>query len=355
MPVQSSLPSDNTHLTVQEREDMIEDYAGVVDAQVAKRSIMRQFVKMNMIKGTDTKTVRRMGDSTLQGISDAQAGQEMQSTPRNFDRAQVTVDTIVLARDSRALLNEFQTDFNAKAEIGTDHGKTISKFFDTALLSMGVKTALSMVTAGVADGHIRGNQGRDLGDAFKSGNAIELAAAGDELDPDALYSIFENIIVDMEENDVDTDETALFLRPKQYAVLMNNDKLINREFSKDNGDFADGTLKTLNGVPLVKTARLADPNIDLSIMSTDIGGGLAAGPNYVPTDFELGCVGLVLHPDSLLGGETIPLTSNVHYNDLRLSWFIDSYLSFGAAPRRPDHTGAAFIYSATADVDNIDP
>lgn len=341
MPVQSSLPTDNTHLSDFDRDDMIEQYGGVVDAQIAKRSIMRQFVELHTIRGSDTKTVRRMGDSTLQGINDSAAGQEMQATPRNFDRAQVTVDTIILARDSRALLNEFQTDFSARREIGIDHGKTIAKFFDAALLSMGVKAALSNVTSGVADALIKGNQGRDLGDAFKSGYHTEAAQAGDEMDPDALYALFEKVIVDMQEDDVDTDETALFLRPRQYAVLMNNDKLIDRDFSQDNGDYADGVIKTLMGVPLVSTARLADTNIDLSILSD--------GAEYVPTGIETSCVGLIMHPNSLLGGETIPLTSNVHYNDLRLSWFIDSYLAFGAAPRRPDQTGAVFAFDSVND------
>jgi hypothetical protein len=338
MTTQSSLPGDNTHLSDFDRADMIEQYGGIVDAQIAKRSIMRKFVEMHAIRGTDTKTVRRMGDSTLQGINDAAAGQEMSSTPRNFDRAQVTVDTIILARDSRALLNEFQTDFSARREIGIDHGKTVAKFFDAALLSMGVKAALSNVTAGVADAAIKGNQGRDLGDAFKSGKHVELAGAGDELDPNALYAAFESIIVEMQENDVDTDETALFVRPRQHAVLLNNDKLMDRDFSSDNGDFADGTIKTIMGVPIVSTSRLGDTNIDLSILSD--------GSEYVPTGIETSVTGLIMHPNSLLGGETIPLTSNVHYNDLRLSWFIDTYLAFGAAPRRADQTGAVFSLDA---------
>lgn len=338
MPVQTSLPSDNTHLSDFERADMIEDYAGVVDAQIAKKSVMRQFVSMHTIRGTDTKTVRRMGDTTLQGINDAATGQEMQSTPRNFDRAQVTVDTIILARDSRPLLNEFQTDFNARAEIGMDHGKEIGKFFDAALLSMGVKASLSNVTAGVADAAIKGTQSRNLGDAFKSGKHTELATAGDELDPDALYAAFESVIVEMQENDVDTDETALFVRPRQHAVLLNNDKLVDRDFSMDNGDYADGTIKTIMGVPIVSTARLADTSMDLSILSD--------GSEYVPSGIEVNAVGLIMHPNSLLGGETIPITSNVHYNDLRLSWFIDSYLAFGASPRRPDQTGAVFAFDA---------
>jgi len=336
MSTESALPQNNTHLSDFDRADMIEQYAGVVDAQIAKKSMMRQFVPMHSIRGTDTKTVRRMGDTVLKGITDTEAGQEMSADPRNFDRAQVTVDTIILARDVRALLNEFQTDFSARAEIGKDHGKEIGKFFDAAMLSMGIKAALSNVTAGAADSAIKGNQGRDLGDAFKSGKHVELAAGGDEADPDKYYTALESVIVEMQENDVDTDEMALWVRPTQAAVLMNNDKLVNREFSRDNGDFADGTIKTVMGVPIMPTARLADPNIDLSILSD--------GSEYVLSGIETSCIGLIMHPNSVLGAETIPLTSNVFYSDLRLSWYIDSYLAFGAAPRRPDQTGAVFTF-----------
>lgn len=339
MAVQQHLPSSPDHLSNFDREDMIEDYAGAVDTQIAKKSIMRQFVSMPLLTGTDTRTVRRMGDTTLQGIRDAEAGQEMEATPRNFDRAQVVVDTIILARDARAKLNEIQTDFNARAEIGRDHGKQIAKFFDSALLSMGVKSALSRVTAGVADSAIRGNQGRDLGDAFKSGYATDLLAVGDESDPDALYTAIEKIIVEMQENDTDTDEMGLFLRPREAAVLLNHDKLLDRDFSRDNGDFADGTLKTVHGVPVIATNRLADARIDLSILGNN--------NEYVPTARELRAKALILHPNSLIGAEAIPLTSNIHYNDLRLAWYIDSYLSFGAAPRRPDQTGAVFARAAT--------
>ena len=338
MTVQTSLPSSSAHLSGFDRDDMIEQYAGVVDAQIAKSSIMRKFVDMQSIRGTDTKTVRRMGDTVLQGIRDDEAGQEITALPRKFDRAQVTVDTIIAARDSRGLLNEFQTDFSARREIGIDHGKTIAKFFDAALLSMGVKTALSKVTAGVPDAAIQGSHRRNLGDAFKSGHRTELTTAQDELDPDALYTAFEKVIVEMQENDIDTDETALFVRPRQHAVLLNNDKLINRKFSLNNGDFAEGVVKTIMNVPVVSTARLADAGIDLSILSRH--------KEYVPSDYELTCVGLIMHPNSLLGGETIPLTSDVHYEKTRFSWFIDSYLAFGAAPRRPDCTGAVFKLSS---------
>lgn len=339
MGTQAHLPANSDHASQFSRDDMIEEYGGMVDAQIAKKSIMRQFIDMPLLTGTDTRTVRRMADTSLQVITDERAGTEMEADRVNFDRAQVTVDTVVMARAVRTLLNEVQTDFGARQRIAQDHGKTIAKFFDASLLNMGIKTALTTVTSGVADAAIKGNQGRDLGKAFRSGKTVNLGAPNAELDPDALYAGFEALVVELQENDVDTDEMALFLRPRQHAVLFNHDKLISRDFSRDNGDFAEGKIKTIMGVPLVSTNRLADASINASSELSDLSAPVG---QYVLTAAQLTCQGLILHPDSLLAAEAIPLSSNIWFDDLRKAWYIDSWLSYGASSRRGDQTAALF-------------
>ena len=41
--------------------------------------------------------------------------------------------------------------------------------------------------------------------------------------------------------------------PDQYYQLANVDKLVNRDFSRDNGDFGKGTVLSIGGVPIVKS------------------------------------------------------------------------------------------------------
>lgn len=341
MAAVTSLPGDSSHLTVQERVEMIESFAGLVDAEMIAQSHMRAWVDMPMLTDTDTRTVRRMGDSTLQNVNDQNSGMEMEATPRNTDRAQVTVDNMIFAREALPLINKFQSDIEFQARIAASQTKAMGKLFDAAMLSMGVKSALSTVTNGVADAQIKGNLGRDLGDAFKSGKRTELAADGADEDPDALYAAIESIIVNMEEEEVDIEQCGLFLRPTQYRVLLNNDKLINRDFSMDNGDFANGTLKTVLGVPIIKTTRLANTQVDYSLLN--------GAHDYTPTGIETSAVALVLHPETLLGAETIPLTSDVFYNNMRHSWYVDSYIMFAAATRRADQAGVVFAYDAAND------
>lgn len=309
-------PIDSTDLSDLSRSEMIEHYAGVVDVQFAKASIMRKFVRVQPVRGTDTLINRRMGRTKLAALVD---GVRADAQKTNFGRVSVTVDTTILARDRRSMLNEFQTDFNARGELGEDHGKEIGKFFDEALLIQSVKGAEQAAPVSP-----------DYNSAFGAGQFLSMASAGDDLDPDLLYAKIALIITNQQENDIDTDSSAIFLRPTHYDVLLNNDKLVDRDFSSGNGDFANGTVKTIKGVPLVMTARI--PNAAIANHK------LGSAYNWSATEAKT--VAIVTNPMSLLVGETIPLTSDVFFDKIEKAWFIDSFIAFGASPRRADVSGA---------------
>lgn len=313
-----NIPTDSTHLSDQDRADLIEEFGGMVDSQFAKSSIMRRFVPVQSIHGTDTKIVRRAGKTTLQKVTD---GVRPAANKTGYGKAAVTVDTLVLSRDNQALLNSFQADFSVRAELAKDQGKELGKFFDEAFLIQGIKSAALAAPA-------------DLNGAFGAGKSQTMAAAGDELDPDLFYAKIAAIVVAMQEEDIDTDECAIFVSPTQEDVLLNHDKLISRDFSTENGDFADGKIMTVKGVPIVKTARIPKAAIPAHFLSNADNGNA-----YNVTAAEAKAKAVILHPQSLLAGETIPLQSKIHYSDVELQWFVDSYMSFGVSNRRPDVCG----------------
>ena len=309
----AGLPQDSTHLSDLARSEMIEHYGGTVDAQFAKASIMRKFVRVQPVLGTDTLINRRVGRTVLQKLTD---GVRPDAVKTPFGRVGVTVDTTIIARDNRSQLNEFQTDFNARAEIAQDHGKEIGKFFDQALIIQAMKGAAQAAPAG-------------LNNAIGPGLVKTMTAAGNDLDPDLLYAQIAQIITEQQEQDIDTDQSVIFVRPTYFDVLLNNDKLVDRNFSASNGDFADGKVKTIKGVPIVQTARIPTAAIPDHKL----------GSAYNITATEAKVVAIVTHPQSLLVGETIPLTSDVWFDKKERQWFIDSFIAFGASPRRPDVSG----------------
>lgn len=313
-----SYGSDSVNLSDVTTELLIEQYGGEVESQFAKASIMREFVKIRAVRNTDTITNNRVGRTTLQKLV---PGARPDAVATAFGKVQLTVDTVILSRDSRSMLNEFQSHFDARMELAQDHGKEIGKFFDQAFIILAIKGAGQSAPTG-------------LNGAFGAGKSTTLASAGDELDPDKLYTAIAGIITTMEEEDIDVSDLLIFVRPKQFEVLKNNNKLLSRDYSAGNGDFAKGLLWDLNGARIVKTARIPNAAITGHLLSNANNGNI-----YDVSSTEAKAVAVILHPKSLLAGETIPLTSDVWFNKEEKLWFIDSFLSFAVTVNRPDVCG----------------
>ena len=305
----------------------VEEYGGEVESQIIKTSIMKQFVSLKPVRGTDTITNDRIGTTSLQAVT---PGVRPEPGVAEFDNVSVKVDTIILARNNVHLLDDFQAHYDVRAELGMDHGKIIGRYFDEAMLIQGVKSAAIVKGDGTA-GTTR------LPDGWKGGTQVTLTVAGDELDPDKLERGIEDMCQSKEEDDVDLDGAVIFMAPAQYYTLLRNDKLISQDFSVGNGNYASGTVLKSCGVPIIKTNRLVQAAASGHYLSN-------AGNNnaYDVSAAEAKVVVLMLQPKALLAGETIPLTSKVYYSDIELQWFIDSYLAFGATPNRAEHAGIIY-------------
>jgi hypothetical protein len=303
----------------------IDEYGGEVEGTMAKKSFMRQYVNIKPVRGTDTITNDRVGAASLQKVT---PGVRPEGTPSQFDNVSVKVDTIVLARNNVALLDDFQSHFSTRMELGQEHGKTIAKFFDEAFIIQAIKCAL------------RDNTGLPTG--WAGGTRVELAAATNELDPTLLQRGIEDVCQGIEEKDVDLDGAVILVRPAQYYALLRNDRLISADFSLGNGNYSKGMVLMSNGIPIVKTNRIPVAAITGHFLS-NTGNSNA----YDITDGdETDAVAVVMLPKALLAGETIPLTSDVYYEKSELQWFIDSYLAFAVTPNRPDNCGVLLKYRA---------
>lgn len=326
----TGLPTDSAHLSDVSAEEMLDQYGGEVESQFAKDSIMRAYAKIRPVRGTDTIVNNRVGRTTLKALT-AGVRPDADSTP--FGKVALTVDTVVLARDNRAMLNEFQTHFDARMELAQDHGKELGKFFDQAFIIMGIKG--SKAAAPVLGDGTASKQ------SIGAGRNVSLAAALDEQDPDKLYRKIADIIVAMEEDEIDVSELVVFVRPTEFDVLLDNNKLMRDEYSSGNGDFAKGEIWRIKGARIVKTARIPRAAIENHFLSN-----AANSMAYDVSAAEAGAVAVILHPKSLMAGETIPLTSDIWFDKIEKQWFIDSFLAFGVTINRPDVCGAVFKYVA---------
>lgn len=323
----------------------IEQYGGEVEHRIVKESFMRQFFKFKSVRNTDTITNDRIGFTALQKV--ARGVRPTDSSP-TFDNISVKVDTLVLARTNQFLLDDFLAHISVRKEVGMEHGKTIGKFFDEAFIVQGIKAAqiTNVEPGGKKHGGWEGvskydNIERTAPEGFQGATPIMLAAANDELDPDKLVKAIHRMCQKIEEKDVDLNGGVILVRPEQYYVLLDHDKLLDRDFSGMNGDFAQGTVLKANGIRIQTTNRFPKAS---DVGQTHFLSNAGNGNAYDVTAEDTNCIALFLQPKALLAGETIPLTSKVYYSDIELQWFIDSYLAFGVTPNRAEMAAGIFKF-----------
>ena len=311
-------------LSDMERAQMIAEYGGEVESQFAKASMMRSYVNVKSLRNTDTLLNRRVGRTSLQAVNDGNKGTSPDATNTKFGKVQVTVDTVVLARDRRTLLNELQTDFDARMELAQDHGKEMGKFFDQSFLIQCIKGSLATLTD-------------SLNGAFGNGKNSTFTGPTDHTDPTKLTAAIRGIITKFAEDDIDRSELLVWVRPTEFETLLGADKLINTRYSASNGDYAMGRIAMIEGARIVETARIPNAAITGHLLSN------AANSNaYDVSAAEAKAKAIIMHPRSLLAAETIPMTPDIWYNKEELSWYIQSIMAYGVTVNRPDLGGAVF-------------
>lgn len=322
----------------------IEEYTGVVEGTIERQSVVAPWIPRKSVKGTSTITNYAVGEATMEVLSPGvtPAGKKV-----NFNRAMVTVDTVVMARSVLPMLDVFQTVYDARAEIGKEHGKKIAKFDDQAFFIAAIKAGLSTSSPYGTSAEMPGHFG---------GNRVKFAAANDNLDPVKLYAKILELCQKFQEKDIDphAEDMALFLRPGEFYVLAQNDLLINSEYVTAAGNSVQNGLriKTL-GIPVVMTNNLptvgvANTGGEFAVASHHFLSNAGNSNFYDLTADQTKAWGVMLSPRALLAGETIPLQTKVWFDDLTKIHMIDAWESFGVGINRPEFSGLLLDSTSTA-------
>lgn len=304
----------------------LEEFTGMVESTIERKSALKGMIPIRPVKGTSVITNFAVGESTLQK---ATPGTPIDGTGTDFAKRTLTVDTVVLARAVLPLLETFQTSYDARKEIGMEHGKKIAKFTDQSFFIQAIKAALfteSTYKNGGASGKPAGHFG---------GSQQTLAAAGDALDPAKLYAAVANLFVRMEEKDVDprTDDVVIALRPAEFYTLLQNEQLIDGTYKTAEGTSIQAHLLKAYGVPVVSSTNFpAGQTITGHLLSN------ANNSNAYDGDFSK-VVACAFSPRALLAGETIPLTTDVFWDKVTKQWFVDAHMAYGVTPNRAEFAG----------------
>ncbi len=300
----------------------IAEYTGVVEQTIARKSSLQGFIPVRSVKGTSILQNFAVGQSTLQKIV---PGQTPDGTVNNFGKNTVQIDTVVLARSVFPLLDVFQTSYDARKEVGDEHGKIISKFWDKSFYIQAIKTALLTAPkhTGVAgQGHFGGSQ-------------VAFAGGTDYKDPAKVYSKLADLFTQMELKDVDprTDDVMVAVKPDMFYTLMQNEQLIRLDYKTSEGTSIETWALKTYGVPIISSNNFPGGETVAGHLLSNVSNGSAFDGDFTKVR------AVAFSPRALLAGETIPLTTKVFWDEVSKHWFVDAYLSYSVGPNRPEFAG----------------
>lgn len=293
---------------------VIPEYVGEVTGTFDRQAKFAPFVDFQSVQGTATITKEGIGESTLGVITPGQTPD--QTSNNQYAQHSLTVDTVVLARTQLPILDVFQKRYDVRTALGREHGKKISKFYDQSIVIQAAKAAaLAQSSYGALPGH-------------SGGTTVSVADFNAAKDPAILYAAISNLLAQMEEKDVDpqADGVVMGLRPDLFYALSDAEQIVNSNYVTFNGkEIVNAKILKAFDIPVISSNNVPRSNITNHLLSN------TRNSNAYNGDFSK-LVAVAFSPEALLGGETIPLTSNVFFDDVSKHWYVDSWLSYGVKP-----------------------
>ena len=172
-------------------------------------------------------------------------GNEITGSSIKHAEKTINIDDLLISSAFLSNLEEAKNHYDVRSIYTAEMGIALANTVDQNLLQLAVLGARGSATI------TGGNGGKVVTDADADTNADSLIA-----------SIFECAQA-LDEKDVPSTDRFCIVKPAVYYKLVQNDKILNRDFGGQNGVYSDGTVIKVAGVNIVKanTAVSAFANV----------------------------------------------------------------------------------------------
>ena len=227
----------------------IKVFSGEVMASFNANTIMADKTRVRNITAGKSASFAGMGRITA---SYHTPGAEIVGKKVNHGETVVSIDDLLISDSFIANIDEAKNHYEVRSEYSTQMGQALAQTFDRNLLSLAVKAARAGTSGAVTE------QG-----AAVSTNLGSVTPTIQTL-VDALYAE----AAAMDDLFLPAEDRFVIVSPATFYGLVQNDKLIDRDFNNGNGSYADGTIMKVAGMSIVKSSNLA---VDHTTTTVDFG------------------------------------------------------------------------------------
>jgi hypothetical protein len=235
----------------------------------------------------------------------------------NIEHAEkvITIDDLLIANTFISSIDEAKNHYDVRAEYSKQMGQALAQTYDRNLLSMAVKAA------------------RDPG-GLGAGIAGQGDAASEDLGTNITTTQLVTGIYDaaaaLDTANVPEDERYVIVSPATYYALVQEDKLINRDFGA-NGSYSDGTVMRVAGMTIIKSNNLVVDHTSASAFP-DFASKYAINA----TDTTKTTKALIIQKQALGTVQLMDMATEMEYDIRRQGTLAISKMAVGHGVLRPE-------------------
>jgi hypothetical protein len=235
----------------------------------------------------------------------------------------ITIDDLLIADAFIANIDEAMNNYEVRGEYSHQLGEALARTFD----KQGLRAAITAARSANAISGLPGGSTITLSAGYAaaaaSAQAVELAGA--------IYTAHQKFL----EKDVEPMGAAVFLKPAEYFLLLNNKDLFNNLYGQNSGNYINADLPHVARLPLIVTNNLPqqDDAANTTAGVTNDGGDVIyskyAG-NYSKTK------AVIATPDAAGTVKLIDLKVEDQYDIRRQGTLMVAKMAVGTGVLRPE-------------------
>ena len=213
-------------------------FSGEVMSTFNSQTVMKEKTRIRSIQNGKSAQFPAIGKTVAEYHT---AGAEILGNNIEHGEKVITIDDLLISNTFIANIDEAKNHYDVRAEYSKQMGQALAQTYDRNLLSMAIKAARdpSGLGAGVA------GQGSAASEAIGATPTTAQIVA-------AIY----DAAATLDTRNVPEAERCVIVSPTVYYALVQDDKLINRDFGA-NGSYSDGSVLNVAGMTIVKSNNLA--------------------------------------------------------------------------------------------------
>ena len=207
-------------------------FSGEVMSTFNAQTVMKEKTRIRSIQNGKSAQFPAIGKTVAEYHT---AGAEILGNNIEHGEKVITIDDLLISNTFIANIDEAKNHYDVRAEYSKQMGQALAQTYDRNLLSMAIKAARdpSGLGAGIA------GQGSAASEALGATPTTAQIVAG-------IY----DAAATLDTRNVPEAERFVIVSPTVYYALVQDDKLINRDFGA-NGSYSDGSVMNVAGMTIV--------------------------------------------------------------------------------------------------------